>query len=70
MNYREAYDMFCVSGVLFKHESPRRGFEFVTRKITSAVALIKFGFQSELRLGNLDAKRDWGHSADYVRAMH
>jgi GDPmannose 4,6-dehydratase len=70
MNYREAYDMFCVSGILFNHESPRRGFEFVTRKITSAVARIKFGLQSELRLGNLDAKRDWGHSADYVRAMH
>jgi len=59
-NYREAYDMFCVNGILFNHESPRRGFEFVTRKITSAVARIKFGLQSELRLGNLDAKRDWG----------
>ena len=69
-NYREAYDMFCVNGILFNHESPRRGFEFVTRKITSAVARIKFGLQFELRLGNLDAKRDWGHSADYVRAMH
>ena len=70
LNYREAYDMFCVSGILFNHESPRRGFEFVTRKITSAVARIKLGLQSELRLGNLEARRDWGHSADYVRAMH
>ncbi len=70
MNYREAYDMYCASGILFNHEGPRRGFEFVTRKITSAVARIKFGLQSELRLGNLDAKRDWGHAADYVRAMH
>jgi len=69
-NYREAYGMFSVSGILFNHESPRRGFEFVTRKITSAIARIKLGLQSELRLGNLDAKRDWGHSADYVRAMH
>src|SRR6266581_3654244 len=69
-NYREAYDMFCVNGILFNHESPRRGFEFVTRKITSAVARIKFGLQSELRLGNLDAQRDWGHAADYVRSMH
>src|SRR5947208_14339939 len=70
LNYREAYDMFCVSGILFNHESPRRGFEFVTRKITSAVARIKLGLQLELRLGNLDARRDWGHSADYIRAMH
>ena len=70
LNYREAYDMFCVSGILFNHESPRRGFEFVTRKITSAVARIKLGLQSELRLGNLEARRDWGHAADYVRAMH
>jgi GDPmannose 4,6-dehydratase len=69
-NYREAYDMFCCSGILFNHEGPRRGFEFVTRKITSAVAQIKLGLASELRLGNLDAKRDWGHTADYVRAMH
>jgi GDPmannose 4,6-dehydratase len=68
-NYREAYDMYCVSGILFNHESPRRGFEFVTRKITSTVARIKFGLASELRLGNLDARRDWGHAADYVRAM-
>jgi GDPmannose 4,6-dehydratase len=69
-NYREAYGMFCCSGILFNHEGPRRGFEFVTRKITSAVAQIKLGLASELRLGNLDAKRDWGHAADYVRAMH
>ena len=69
-NYREAYDMFCVSGILFNHESPRRGFEFVTRKITSAVARIKIGRQQELRLGNLDARRDWGHANDYVKAMH
>ena len=68
-NYREAYQMYCVSGILFNHESPRRGFEFVTRKITSTVARIKFGLASELRLGNLDARRDWGHAADYVRAM-
>jgi GDPmannose 4,6-dehydratase len=62
--------MYCVNGILFNHEGPRRGFEFVTRKITSGVARIKKGLQSELRLGNLDAKRDWGHAADYVRAMH
>src|SRR5437660_1582528 len=70
VNYREAYGMFCCSGILFNHESPRRGFEFVTRKITSGVARIKFGLANELALGNLDAKRDWGHAADYVRAMH
>ncbi len=69
-NYRESYGMFACSGMLFNHEGPRRGFEFVTRKITSTVAKIKFGLASELRLGNLDAKRDWGHAADYVRAMH
>src|SRR6266403_1423284 len=69
-NYREAYEMYCASGLLFNHEGPRRGFEFVTRKITSTVARIKAGLASELRLGNLDAKRDWGHAADYVRAMH
>ena len=69
-NYREAYGMFCASGILFNHEGPRRGFEFVTRKITSTVAKIKLNLASELRLGNLDAKRDWGHAADYVRAMH
>jgi GDPmannose 4,6-dehydratase len=69
-NYREAYDMFCVSGLLFNHESPRRGYEFVTRKITATVARIKLGQVNELRLGNLDAQRDWGHAKDYVRAMH
>jgi GDPmannose 4,6-dehydratase len=69
-NYREAYDMFCVSGILFNHEGPRRGYEFVTRKITSTVAQIKMGLTNELRLGNLEAKRDWGHAQDYVRAMH
>ncbi len=69
-NYREAYEMYCASGILFNHEGPRRGFEFVTRKITSTVARIKAGLASELRLGNLDAQRDWGHAADYVRAMH
>jgi GDPmannose 4,6-dehydratase len=68
-NYREAYGMFCSSGILFNHESSRRGFEFVTRKITSTVARIKAGQAGELRLGNLDARRDWGHAADYVRAM-
>ena len=69
-NYREAFGMYGLSGILFNHESPRRGFEFVTRKITSTVARIKFGLATELRLGNLDAKRDWGHAEDYVRAMH
>jgi GDPmannose 4,6-dehydratase len=69
-NYREAYGMFCSSGILFNHEGPRRGFEFVTRKITSTVARIKHGQATELRLGNLDARRDWGHAEDYVRAMH
>jgi GDPmannose 4,6-dehydratase len=69
-NYREAYGMFCASGILFNHEGPRRGFEFVTRKITSTVARIQHGQASELRLGNLDARRDWGHAEDYVRAMH
>ena len=70
LNYREAYGMFACNGILFNHESPRRGFEFVTRKITHAAARIKLGLQDELRLGNLDARRDWGHAADYVRAMH
>ena len=70
MNYREAYGMFCCSGILFNHESPRRGFEFVTRKISYGVARIKFGLASRLALGNLEAKRDWGHARDYVRAMH
>lgn len=69
LNYRESYDMYCVSGILFNHESPRRGPEFVTRKITQAVARIKTGQQKELRLGNLDAKRDWGYAKDYVRGM-
>src|SRR5688572_20507152 len=69
-NYREAYDMFCLSGILFNHEGPRRGYEFVTRKITSTVARIKLGLTNELLLGNLEAKRDWGHAKDYVRAMH
>src|SRR5438067_10732990 len=69
-NYRESYGMFTCSGILFNHEGPRRGFEFVTRKITSTVARIKLGLANELRLGNLEAKRDWGHAADYVRAMH
>src|SRR3954447_25736887 len=69
-NYREAYDMYCVSGILFNHEGPRRGFEFVTRKITSTVAKIKLGLANELRIGNLDARRDWGHAKDYVTAMH
>ncbi len=68
-NYREAYDLFACNGILFNHESPRRGFEFVTRKITSKVAEIKFGLANELRLGNLEAKRDWGFAGDYVKAM-
>jgi GDPmannose 4,6-dehydratase len=70
VNYREAYGMFCANGILFNHESPRRGYEFVSRKITHGMARIKQGLASELRLGNLDAKRDWGHAVDYVRAMH
>ena len=69
VNYRESYDLFAVSGILFNHESPRRGLEFVTRKITDAVARIKLGLGDEVRLGNLDAKRDWGFAGDYVRAM-
>jgi GDPmannose 4,6-dehydratase len=69
-NYREAYGMYCSSGILFNHEGPRRGHEFVTRKISSTVAKIKLGLASELRLGNLEARRDWGHAKDYVRAMH
>ena len=69
-NYREAYGMFCTSGMLFNHESPRRGYEFVTRKITSTAARIKLGLAEELRLGNLEAQRDWGHAKDYVRAMY
>lgn len=69
VNYRESYDMFAVSGILFNHESSRRGKEFVTRKITDGVARIKLGLTKELRLGNLDAQRDWGFAGDYVRAM-
>ncbi len=69
VNYRESYDLFACSGILFNHESPRRGLEFVTRKISNAVAKIKLGQGDEVRLGNLDAKRDWGFAGDYVRAM-
>ena len=69
VNYRESYDIFGCSGILFNHESPRRGLEFVTHKITHAVARIKLGLADELRLGNLDARRDWGYAGDYVRAM-
>ncbi len=69
VNYRESYDMHASSGILFNHESPRRGLEFVTRKITHHVAQIKLGLADELRLGNLDARRDWGYAGDYVRAM-
>ena len=69
VNYRESYNMFAVSGILFNHESPRRGLEFVTRKVTHGVAKIKLGLAKELRLGNLEAKRDWGFAGDYVRAM-
>jgi len=67
---RETYGMFCSNGILFNHESPRRAPEFVTRKISHAVARIKLGLSHELRLGNLEARRDWGHARDYVRAMH
>jgi GDPmannose 4,6-dehydratase len=69
VNYRESYGLFAVSGILFNHESPRRGLEFVTRKVTDGVARIKLGLAKELRLGNLDAHRDWGFAGDYVRAM-
>jgi GDPmannose 4,6-dehydratase len=69
INYRESYNMYCVSGILFNHESERRGREFVTRKVTDGVARIKLGLAKEIRLGNLDSKRDWGYAADYVRAM-
>ena len=69
VNYRESYGLYAVSGILFNHESPRRGLEFVTRKISDAVARIKLGLADELRLGDLDPKRDWGFAADYVRAM-
>ncbi len=70
LNYRESYDMFACSGILFNHESPRRGLEFVTRKITNAVAAIVYGEQNKLALGNLEARRDWGFAGDYVKAMH
>ena len=69
VNYRESYGMYCVSGILFNHESERRGKEFVTRKVTDGAARIKLGLATELRLGNLNAKRDWGFAGDYVRAM-
>jgi GDPmannose 4,6-dehydratase len=69
VNYRESYDIFAVSGILFNHESPRRGLEFVTRKVTNGVARIKLGLADHLSLGNLDAQRDWGFAGDYVRAM-
>ena len=68
-NYREAYKFFASSGILFNHESPRRGFEFVTRKISLAVARIKNNLQKDIRLGNIESKRDWGHARDYVEAM-
>ena len=68
-NYRESYNLFACSGILFNHESERRGKEFVTRKITDGVARIKLGLQDHIELGNMDSKRDWGHSKDYVRAM-
>ena len=70
VNYRESYDMYACSGILFNHESPRRGIEFVTRKITNAVARISLGLQDHVSLGNLEAKRDWGYAGDYVKAMH
>ena len=69
INYRESYDLHATSGILFNHESPRRGLEFVTRKITNAVARIKLGLQTELALGNLEPQRDWGYAGDYVEAM-
>ena len=69
VNYRESYDLFAVSGILFNHESPRRGLEFVTRKVTDGVARIKLGLADSLGLGNLDAHRDWGFAGDYVKAM-
>ncbi len=70
VNYRESYELHASSGILFNHESPRRGLEFVTRKVTNGAAKIKLGQASEIRLGNLDAKRDWGYAADYVKAMY
>jgi len=69
VNYRESYDLFACSGILFNHEGPRRGLEFVTRKVTNSVARIKLGLQKEIVLGNLDSKRDWGYAGDYVKAM-
>lgn len=69
VNYRESYGMFCCSGILFNHESPRRGLEFVSRKVTNTAVRIKLGLQKKLRVGNLDAKRDWGYAGDYVKAM-
>src|SRR5206468_9462709 len=69
VNYRESYGMFCCSGILFNHESPRRGREFVTHKVTDGAARIKLGLAHELRLGNLEARRDWGYAGDYVRAL-
>jgi GDPmannose 4,6-dehydratase len=70
VNYRESYGLYACSGILFNHESPRRGLEFVTRKITNAVARIKLGLDENVALGNLDSKRDWGFAGDYVRAIH
>ena len=70
VNYRESYNIFACSGILFNHESPRRGPEFVTRKITIGAARIKAGLQKELVMGNLESSRDWGYAGDYVRAMH
>jgi GDPmannose 4,6-dehydratase len=70
VNYRESYNLFAASGILFNHESPRRGLEFVTRKVTEAAARIKLGLDTKIRLGNLDARRDWGYAGDYVKAMH
>jgi GDPmannose 4,6-dehydratase len=69
VNYRESYGLFACSGILFNHESPRRGIEFVTHKVTLAVARIKMGLQDKVHLGNLEARRDWGFAGDYVRAM-
>src|SRR5262249_36999813 len=69
VNYRESYQLYACSGILFNHESPRRGLEFVTRKVTNAVARIKLGLEKKLRLGNLEAQRDWGFAGDYVEAM-
>ena len=68
-NYREAYNLFCCSGILFNHESPKRGFEFVTRKISHSAARIKLGLQKDMKLGNMEASRDWGHAKDYVKGM-